>query len=244
MASNDLKTVKGAAGGGCLTLCYYSSSNCLEGWKKTEDETQESRYNGWDSNRVPPEYKSEALPLKPPCSVPRKTIQWDGSKSLLTCFEWNLRQSRPYALVACIKYVILACTATRIRFSMQCSRPLDQPLLFLAYFPYFAKIKSAYENTMLFVYLWMPEPIYIKLGMYIMATEPISTACFINASKQSIRLPPVDARQCLDKHVHEATYTRSDIWTAGCVIFYEICVLSKESLWVCVSSYRCQVTTG
>jgi hypothetical protein len=32
----------------------------------------------------------------------------------------------------------------------------------------------------------MPEPIVMKLGMYIMAPEPISMAYFINPSHQSV----------------------------------------------------------
>jgi hypothetical protein len=34
----------------------------------------------------------------------------------------------------------------------------------------------------------MPEPIFIKLGLYIMAPEPMSTAYFINPSHQSVCL--------------------------------------------------------
>jgi hypothetical protein len=34
----------------------------------------------------------------------------------------------------------------------------------------------------------MAEPIFMKLGMYIMAPEPISTAYFINPSRQSVCL--------------------------------------------------------
>jgi hypothetical protein len=34
----------------------------------------------------------------------------------------------------------------------------------------------------------MPEPIFKKLGMYIMAPDPISTPCFINPSHQSVCL--------------------------------------------------------
>jgi hypothetical protein len=33
---------------------------------------------------------------------------------------------------------------------------------------------------------WMTEPIFMKLGMYIMALEPISTAYFINPSHQCV----------------------------------------------------------
>jgi hypothetical protein len=63
---------------------------------------------------------------------------------------------------------------------------------FLAYFPYFGKIKYAYAITMLSVYppphqiFKMDEPIFMKLGMYFMAPEPISTAYFINPSHQSV----------------------------------------------------------
>jgi hypothetical protein len=64
----------------------------------------------------------------------------------------------------------------------------------VAHLPYFEKITLAYEITLLslcvcvcvFVCLrvcvslpvnfWTPEPIFMKLGMYITATEPISTA--------------------------------------------------------------------
>jgi hypothetical protein len=42
---------------------------------------------------------------------------------------------------------------------------------------------------------WMPEPIFMKLHMYIMAPEPIWTAYFVNLSQQSVCLyvypPPV-----------------------------------------------------
>jgi hypothetical protein len=35
---------------------------------------------------------------------------------------------------------------------------------------------------------WMPEPIFMKLGMYVMEPESISTAYFINLSHQSMCL--------------------------------------------------------
>jgi hypothetical protein len=44
----------------------------------------------------------------------------------------------------------------------------------------------------------MPEPVLMKLDMYIMAPELISTAYFINPSRQSVCLhvyPPIIARQ-------------------------------------------------
>jgi hypothetical protein len=53
----------------------------------------------------------------------------------------------------------------------------------------------------------MAEPLFMKLGMYIMAPEPISVAYFINPSHYSVCLyvyPPIVARQRLDKNVTAA----------------------------------------
>jgi hypothetical protein len=60
----------------------------------------------------------------------------------------------------------------------------------------------------------MPEPNFMKLGMYIMATEPISTAYFINPSHQSLCLyvyPTIVARQRLGKNITAATNTHTII---------------------------------
>jgi hypothetical protein len=60
----------------------------------------------------------------------------------------------------------------------------------------------------------MPEPIFMKLGMFIMAPEPISTAYFINPSHQSVCLyvyPVIVARQRLGKKVTAATNTHTTI---------------------------------
>jgi hypothetical protein len=57
----------------------------------------------------------------------------------------------------------------------------------LAYFPYLEKRNRVglWDHVAVFVcvsvyhhliYFWMPEPIFIKLGMYIMAPEAIPTA--------------------------------------------------------------------
>jgi hypothetical protein len=60
----------------------------------------------------------------------------------------------------------------------------------------------------------MAEPIFMKLGMYIMAPEPISTANFINLSYQFVCLyvyPAIVARQRLGKNVTAATSTHATI---------------------------------
>jgi hypothetical protein len=60
----------------------------------------------------------------------------------------------------------------------------------------------------------MPEPIFMKLGMYITALEPFSTAYFINPSCQSVYLyayTPSVARQRLSKNVTVATNTQATI---------------------------------
>jgi hypothetical protein len=51
--------------------------------------------------------------------------------------------------------------------------------------------------------LWMAEPIFMKLGMYIMAPEPISVAYFMNPYRQSVCLyvyPLTVATQQLTKN--------------------------------------------
>jgi hypothetical protein len=62
----------------------------------------------------------------------------------------------------------------------------------LAYFPYSEKIKEglcdlhAVCESHRQINFGMPEPIFIKLGMYIMASEPISTAYLTNPSHRSV----------------------------------------------------------
>jgi hypothetical protein len=59
----------------------------------------------------------------------------------------------------------------------------------------------------------MPEPIIMKLGMYIMASEPISTAYFIIPPPiyVSVYVSPTVARQRLGKNVTAATNTQETI---------------------------------
>jgi hypothetical protein len=57
----------------------------------------------------------------------------------------------------------------------------------------------------------VPEPIFMKFGM---APEPISTACFINPSHQSVCLyvnPPIVVRQRLGKTDTAETNTHTTI---------------------------------
>jgi hypothetical protein len=60
----------------------------------------------------------------------------------------------------------------------------------------------------------MPQQIFMNLGMYILAPEPISTAYFINPSHQSVCLyvyPPIFARQRLGKKVTMTRNTQATI---------------------------------
>jgi hypothetical protein len=59
----------------------------------------------------------------------------------------------------------------------------------------------------------MPEAIFMKFGMYIMAPQPISVAYFINPSHQSVSVcvSPIVARQRLSKEVTAATNTSATI---------------------------------
>jgi hypothetical protein len=80
---------------------------------------------------------------------------------------------------------------------------------------------------------WMAEPVFMQLGMYIMAPEPISTAYFINPCHQSVCLYVylfIVARQRLGKNVSAATNTRRyNRRIVGRVVFCADRVLSKES---------------
>jgi hypothetical protein len=78
----------------------------------------------------------------------------------------------------------------------------------------------------------------MKLGMYIMAPESISTAYFINSSHQSLCIyvyPPIVAKQQLGKHVPTAKNTRNNRRIVGVVVFCTVRVVSKDSLQICVS---------
>jgi hypothetical protein len=59
----------------------------------------------------------------------------------------------------------------------------------------------------------MPEPIFMKLGMYVMAPMSISMAYFINPSHQSVSMSvsPIIARKWFGKNVTVATNTHAAI---------------------------------
>jgi hypothetical protein len=81
----------------------------------------------------------------------------------------------------------------------------------------------------------MPEPIFTKHGVYIMASQHISTAYFINPSQPSVSVcvpPRIIAGQQVGRHVPMATNTRNCRKVVGGVVFYtvRVRVVSKESL--------------
>jgi hypothetical protein len=95
---------------------------------------------------------------------------------------------------------------------------------------------------------WMPETIFMGHGMYSVATEPTSTAYFINPTHQSVCLyvylsyrckaslqyiPPFGVWQQFVKHVPAAMNTHNRRIVRH-TIFYVVHVLTKESLWVCL----------
>jgi hypothetical protein len=80
----------------------------------------------------------------------------------------------------------------------------------------------------------MSEPIFMKLGIFIMAPEAILTAYFVNPSHHSVCLyvyPPIVANQGLGKHGPATKNTRNRI--VGSVVFYAIRAISND-LWVCL----------
>jgi hypothetical protein len=79
---------------------------------------------------------------------------------------------------------------------------------------------------------WMPEPVFMKTGMYVMAPQRISRAYFINPSHDSACLYVYSltvARQRPGKNVTPATNTRYNIRNFGHVVFCAVRVLSKVS---------------
>jgi hypothetical protein len=100
----------------------------------------------------------------------------------------------------------------------------------LAYFPCFEKIRLDVCLCIPPINFWMPEHMFMKLGMYIVAPELISAAYFINPSHQSVCLyvyPSTFARQGLSKNVNMATNTHNRR-IVGSSIFCMIHI-SKES---------------
>jgi hypothetical protein len=100
----------------------------------------------------------------------------------------------------------------------------------------------------------MPESIFMKLGMYIMAPESISTAYFVNPFHQSVctyvSLLSLlgNARQIVSlfsllgngsvNTFSPPANTRNNRRIVGRVNLYAVRVLAKESVG-CVSLYRC-----
>jgi hypothetical protein len=85
----------------------------------------------------------------------------------------------------------------------------------------------------------------MKLGMYIMAPEPISTVCFTNPSYQPVSLyvySPIVARQRLGKHVPTIKNTRNNRIIVGCVVLYTVGAVSREGLCI-PNSNICSVET-
>jgi hypothetical protein len=122
-------------------------------------------------------------------------------------------------------------------------------LVFLAYFPYFEKIKVGLWDHLAFSVsvcvsppkFWMPAPVRMKLVMYeyIMAPETISTAYLINPSHQSVSVcVPLSllgngSGTCLPSRCL-ATNTCTNRRIVGSVVFCAVLIVSKESLWVCL----------
>jgi hypothetical protein len=88
----------------------------------------------------------------------------------------------------------------------------------------------------------MPEPIFMKLDMNIMASEPISTVNFINSSHQSacLYVYPIVARQRLGKNVTAETNTQANIGNLLDESFsmQSVSYQRRTCGFVCVSPYR------
>jgi hypothetical protein len=78
--------------------------------------------------------------------------------------------------------------------------------------------------------LWMPEPVFKKIEMYIMTPEPISTAYLINPSHQSVSV----CISVLSLQGNGAVNTFPRQWTHATIE-----ELLDACLWVCVYPYCC-----
>jgi hypothetical protein len=110
---------------------------------------------------------------------------------------------------------------------------------FLAYFPYLEMNKIRLMNSPFCP--WTPKPNFMKLGMYIMAPEPISTAYFINPTYQFVCLyvyPLLAVRQLLGNLFTEplpsSEYTQQQI---NCWEHHSLCYpcrIKGESVCLCI----------
>jgi hypothetical protein len=84
----------------------------------------------------------------------------------------------------------------------------------------------------------MPQPVFKKVGMNIMAVEPISEAHFINPSHQSVSVwasPHFVASQQLSTHVSVTKNADSN----RRIFFYTVRVLSQEGLIPPIVARQC-----
>jgi hypothetical protein len=77
------------------------------------------------------------------------------------------------------------------------------------------------------IIFWMREPTFMKLGMYIMAPEPISVAYFINPISLCICtcIPPI----VIPRSRGNDYKIQRNAWR---VVFYAVRVVSKERMWL------------
>jgi hypothetical protein len=71
---------------------------------------------------------------------------------------------------------------------------------------------------------WMSQPMFMKLAMYIMTPEPISTVYFINISHHSVSM-------CIPLLLLGSSLIKTLLQQQqkNCMHFYAVCVVSKES---------------
>jgi hypothetical protein len=82
---------------------------------------------------------------------------------------------------------------------------------------------------------WMPEKIFMNLGMYVMARESISTAYFINPSHQCVCVSlRIVARQRFGRHVPVAMNTRNNRELLETSFYIRPVSYQGESVGLCV----------
>jgi hypothetical protein len=107
-------------------------------------------------------------------------------------------------VVVAVAVAAVAVVAMVVNDNRICWDPHLMFLIFFILFSIFWKNKSRLMQSLSYlcvfvsptISFWMPEPIFMKCGMYVMAPESISVVYFINPSYQSVCLYVYPSNHC------------------------------------------------
>jgi hypothetical protein len=148
-------------------------------------------------------------------------IHWKSTSAnyRLQELQENIRFSQEISMVLCGMFSSNSIHPRNKLDQLKCASIVKHT--FLACIPYSEKMKvylwnhhAVYVNIFPLFNFWMPEPIFMKLSMYIMTLEPISMTFFMHPFRQSVCLyvySHIVIRQRLGKNFTAATNTRAAI---------------------------------